>query len=309
MNTNEIVASEPLSGSNINIGYDHITMLDGADPAVTQCTIRGSSIAFAQNAFPNRTLTIDPDTTTFVNGGFRTDISGGTITAATGSTQTATLVGSGFYSTVNNSGYTSEPNITLRNNNFNAGNTVGTPCMMSYRTGRLGAVGHVIYSEQYVAANYLNTNVTYGKIESRITGSSVGAGDDGAIDFYCCVNGNLQNVMTLNGADNENNTYRPLDLNGNALKTSSGNLTIETTGSSGPGIIQINSLQSASMNTNNGGALSLNTSGGGNIVMNTSAGIVFNGATIQSSTSGGNSGQHLIVTVNGTQYKIALQNM
>lgn len=36
--------------------------------------------------------------------------------------------------------------------------------------------------------------------------------------------------------------------------------------------------------------------------------IFFTGAALQSNTSSGNSGEHLVITLNGTQYKIALQN-
>lgn len=36
--------------------------------------------------------------------------------------------------------------------------------------------------------------------------------------------------------------------------------------------------------------------------------LFFTGAALQSNTSGGNSGEHLVITLNGTQYKIALQN-
>ena len=42
----------------------------------------------------------------------------------------------------------------------------------------------------------------------------------------------------MNGADNENNSFRPFDLNGNALKTSTGTLSIDAT-SSTPGTGQI----------------------------------------------------------------------
>jgi small nuclear ribonucleoprotein (snRNP)-like protein len=34
----------------------------------------------------------------------------------------------------------------------------------------------------------------------------------------------------------------------------------------------------------------------------------FNGASLQSNTSGGNSGEHLVITLNGNQYKIKLEN-
>jgi hypothetical protein len=34
----------------------------------------------------------------------------------------------------------------------------------------------------------------------------------------------------------------------------------------------------------------------------------FNGASLQSNTAGGNSGEHLVITLNGSQYKIKLEN-
>lgn len=45
----------------------------------------------------------------------------------------------------------------------------------------------------------------------------------------------------------------------------------------------------------------------GSFTFNTSN-LVFTGAALQSNTSSGNSGEHLVITLNGTQYKIALQN-
>lgn len=45
-----------------------------------------------------------------------------------------------------------------------------------------------------------------------------------------------------------------------------------------------------------------------NSIENKTSSLVFTGAALQSNTSSGNSGEHLIITLNGTQYKIALQN-
>jgi len=36
--------------------------------------------------------------------------------------------------------------------------------------------------------------------------------------------------------------------------------------------------------------------------------LYFSGANLQSNTSGGNSGKHLVITLNGNQYKIKLEN-
>ena len=43
----------------------------------------------------------------------------------------------------------------------------------------------------------------------------------------------------MSGADNEINSFRPLNMTGNNIKTSSGNLTIETIAPTGTGSITI----------------------------------------------------------------------
>jgi hypothetical protein len=63
--------------------------------------------------------------------------------------------------------------------------------------------------------------------------------NDGTIDFWASVNGTMSEVFRMNGADNENNSFRPLDMNGQDIKTSSGNMGISTAGSSGAGQITI----------------------------------------------------------------------
>jgi len=137
------------------------------------------------------------------------------------------------------SGYTSSPNIIVENVLASAGNTTGVPSTKYYKSGRTTVLNDVIMSQQFNAKNYANVEKTYGKIECSITGASAITGDDGALDFYTLINGTNQNVLRLNGADNENNTFRPFDLNGNALKTSVGNLEINATSSTTTGQIVI----------------------------------------------------------------------
>jgi hypothetical protein len=45
-----------------------------------------------------------------------------------------------------------------------------------------------------------------------------------------------------------------------------------------------------------------------NITFNLASNLIFNGAAIQSNSAGGNSGEHLVITLNGNQYKIKLEN-
>ena len=76
-------------------------------------------------------------------------------------------------------------------------------------------------------------------------------------------------------------------MNNNSVVSSTGNITIDASGSSGTGTINLT--------TKNG------TAGSG-------AGLVLTGNTLTSATSSGSSGQHLAITINGVVYKIALLN-
>jgi hypothetical protein len=141
--------------------------------------------------------------------------------------------------TQSTTGGPADPILTLNNTNATAGNTNGVPTMEYYKSGRNVNTNDIIASQRFNAKNYLGTKTPFGRIDCVATSSSAPTGDDGALDFYTCVNGTSSLVFRLNGADNENNSFRPLDMNGNAIKTSSGDLSIETTGSSGSGNITI----------------------------------------------------------------------
>jgi hypothetical protein len=130
------------------------------------------------------------------------------------------------------------PQLQLQNSNATAGNTNGVPTMEYYKSGRNVVANDVIASQRFNANNYLGTKTAFGRIDCLATNTGAG-NDDGALDFYTCVNGTSSLVFRMNGADNENNSFRPLDMNGNAIKTSSGDLSIDTTASTGTGNITI----------------------------------------------------------------------
>jgi len=149
---------------------------------------------------------------------------------ATGASATIGLTNSGV-------GYTSNPSLKLYNSNATAGNLTGVPSVEFYKNGRNAAVNDIVMSQQYNALDYTGVKTTFGKIECSVTGASAITGNDAALDFYTCVNGANNIVFRMNGADNENNCFRPLDMVGNALKTSTLNLSIDATASSGTGNI------------------------------------------------------------------------
>jgi hypothetical protein len=140
---------------------------------------------------------------------------------------------------------------------------------------------------RFNANNYLGTKTPFGRIDCVATASSAGAGDDGALDFYSCVNGASSLVFRMNGADNENNSFRPLDMTGNNIKTSSGNMTIETTASSGVGTIVLTPKTGAVVDIQGNATLTGTreiTFGGGTIITNiiNRTGLLINNANTQS---------------------------
>jgi len=150
----------------------------------------------------------------------------------------------GKLSVINGSvGGTANPLLVLQNNN----NTAGSVAIETYKNKVNGATNDTIANWSMYAKDYTGAKTEFARINSTITNSSAISGNDGALNIWCSVNGTISNVFTFNGADNENNSFRPLDLTGNALKTSSGNMSIETTGSSGTGNITITPKTGASI--------------------------------------------------------------
>ena len=151
---------------------------------------------------------------------------------ATGANARISLTNSGL-------GYTVNPQLVLNNSNATIGSTAGVPSIELTKSGRNGAINDVIGSVFFNALDSGGAERTFGKIESTITTTTGFLNHDGALDFYSLINSVNQLVFRLNGADNENNSFRPLDLNGNTLKTSTGSLSIDATSSSGTGTITI----------------------------------------------------------------------
>ncbi len=168
--------------------------------------------------------------------------------------------------------------------------------------------GEVLFTQSVFGKDSGNAKQEFTRINHTVRDASAGV-EDGSIEFGCFVNGAVNTFLQINGNENEVNILRNLDMTGNNIRTSTGNMTLDTTTSIGTGIITLNALQSININAGSGSNLSLNTTGG-NIVINpsTTGSVVFTGAALQSGTSSGNSGQHLVITLNGVVYKIALQN-
>ena len=106
----------------------------------------------------------------------------------------------------------------------------------------------------------------------------------------------MSTFLEINGNENEINSFRPLDMNGNSVKTNAGNLAISSTSSLGAGTIDITSKSAVNI-TANSGAINL-----------ASSDLKLTGANLESNSSGGISGKYLVITLNGMIYKISLHN-
>ena len=121
--------------------------------------------------------------------------------------------------------------------------------------------------------------------------------------------------MRLNGDDNENNFFRPLDMNGNAIKTSTGNMTITSSTSgnltmssgTGGGSVNINGL-GAYITTNGTAGDTLSLSSASTINLTATNGIKTDSFIETLSSTGGNK----INFINGDQdyrFDIARNNI
>jgi hypothetical protein len=143
-----------------------------------------------------------------------------------------------------------------------------------------------------VISTYANdasgVNREWSRIQTKTENVSASpANQDSTISFFTSINGALGEVFNFNGAQNENNTFRPFDLNNNDIRTTSGNIVLSGTLSSGVGSIELKSKDA---------------------VAGAGTGLILTGNTLLSGSAGGSSGQHLCITINGSVYKIKLEN-
>jgi len=145
----------------------------------------------------------------------------------------------------------------------------------------VSAPGTVVSKISSFSRDSTSTSLEFSRIQTAVE-NNTGGNQDGRLSIFNLVNGVLQETWNFNGGQNENNSFRPLDMNGNAIRTTMGNIALSATASAGVGHLTLEPKSAT-------------------------GDLIFNGTNIQSGTSGGNSGQHLRIKLNGVYYKIALQ--
>jgi hypothetical protein len=178
-------------------------------------------------------------------------------------------------------GGSANPILTLNNTQGSS----GAVAVELYKN-RNGSTNDIVSAFNFYGKDASGNKTQYGGIESVITSSGGGGGVDGALDFYTCVNGGKSLVWRLNGADNENNSFRPLDMNGNNITSNSGSLSITTASSSGTGTLSLVSKTGASASLQAGSSVSISALAGqvsttatGGIITTTTAGGITNTAS------------------------------
>jgi hypothetical protein len=166
-------------------------------------------------------------------------------------------------------------------------NTASYPAMKLDRRDAVSVAGDTIGTISIWADDGAGTSREWSRIQTKTENVS-GGNQDGTLQIFNSVNGVLSETFNFNGGQNENNSFRPIDMNANPIRTTSGSMTIDTSSSSTAGAV----LTLATKD---------NVAGSG-------AGLVLTGNTLQSATAGGHFGQHLVITLNGSVYKIALLN-
>ena len=136
-------------------------------------------------------------------------------------------------------------------------------------------VSTVISTISSFAKDQTSTIREWTRIQTQ-TENVASGNQDGTLQIWNLVNGVLNQTFSFNGAQNENNSFRPLDMNGNEIRSTTGNVIINSNISTGLGQVQIQTK---------GG-----TAGSG-------VGLAMTGNTLTSTSASGNSGHHMCITL------------
>jgi hypothetical protein len=109
--------------------------------------------------------------------------------------------------------------------------------------------GDVLFQQSVYGEDSFLNKQEYTRITHTIRDFTGGA-EDGSIEMGCYVNGAFANFLQLNGNQNEVNCLKVLDMGGHNIRTSTGDMTIDTTGSSGSGNITIAGKSAGTTNIN-----------------------------------------------------------
>jgi hypothetical protein len=172
-------------------------------------------------------------------------------TAITGTSQV-------FQNFSTQSGTAATPNFIFKE----ASPTAVGACVIRMDKAVAPTAGNAISAISSYALDGTATSIEWSRIQTKV--ENLGAGNqDGTLSIYNSVNGVILETFNFNGALNTNNTFRPLDLNGQALRTKQGDLLIDSTLSSGSGNITVTAKPLGNIGLSTTGNISLSSTGAG----------------------------------------------
>ena len=276
--------------------------LDVKTPLVGNAVITHSTISGASR---NLVISSQGNITTTASSGGTATLSGGTSGNASITCSTGAVIASGdtqvFASGL--AGAVATPNFTMRNSN-----TAPTsyPSLKLDKSGVVAPALGTISAVSSWAVDATGTSREWSRIQT--TTENTGAGNqDGTLQIWNSVNGAMAQTFNFNGAQNENNSFRPLDMNGNGIRTTSGDMTISTLPSTGTGFLSVQAKDYAQLGGEQQYTNIYNTNGNINLTAGGAASdLVLTCPNWESATANAFSGKHLRIKLNGVYYKIAL---
>jgi hypothetical protein len=104
------------------------------------------------------------------------------------------------------------------------------PSVEYYKSGRNTVNGDIIGSQHFYANDSSSgTKTEYAKMEAKVITATSGGPTGGRLSLSVFQSGAMTEYFRLDSADGENNCLRPLDMNGNAIKSSQNNLLLQPT--------------------------------------------------------------------------------
>jgi hypothetical protein len=153
------------------------------------------------------------------------------------STGASSIVNSGsFQQTNNNTGYTTDAQVSITNTNSTAGNQIGVPTIHLYKAGRNGVLNDVVGAQIFYGNNYAGSKVEWGKIQTSIRNTSAGA-DRGALSLFATSNGTSSEYLRCDGGSSLVVLSKGLNTGGNSITASAGNIVLDASGSANTGSI------------------------------------------------------------------------
>jgi hypothetical protein len=188
-------------------GYNTITNEIICSKGSAGIVMNGSGLTVNSLAGTVNTLTAGVN---LLSASTRNEFNAGTTSGTTGNANPNTFITSGV-------GGSTYPLVRMENTNTTVGSNIGAIAVELYRN-KTGATNDIIAGFDFYGKSSTGVKTQFGGIESVITSAGL---SNGSLDFYTSVNGVKSQVFRMNGADNENNSFRPLDMNGNNIRSSS----------------------------------------------------------------------------------------